>query len=82
MTKKGRKLNGRAFSVGLKLKPERAKSAKKSTKIQNEVTNMRLTVEQRLQALERDTVVLQDTIKLLHKLLREQRALISDYILC
>jgi len=41
---------------------------------------MRLTVEQRLQALERDTVVLHDTIKLLHKLLKEQEQLISEYI--
>jgi len=41
---------------------------------------MRLTVEQRLVALERDNVVLHDTIKLLHKLLKEQRELISDYI--
>ena len=41
---------------------------------------MRLTVEQRLQALERDTVVLHDTIKLLHKLLKGQGELISEYI--
>jgi uncharacterized coiled-coil protein SlyX len=41
---------------------------------------MRLTLEQRLVALERDNVVLHDTIKLLHKLLKEQRELISDYI--
>ncbi len=41
---------------------------------------MRLTIEQRLQALERDTVVLHDTIKLLHKLLKEQGGLISEYI--
>jgi hypothetical protein len=41
---------------------------------------MRLTVEQRLQALERDTVVLHDTMKLLHKLLKEQGELISGYI--
>lgn len=41
---------------------------------------MRLTVGQRLQALERDTVVLHDTMKLLHKLLKEQGELISDYI--
>lgn len=41
---------------------------------------MRLTVEQRLQALERDTVILHGTIKLLHKLLKEQGELISDYI--
>lgn len=41
---------------------------------------MRLTTEQRLQALERETVVLHDTIKLLHKLLKDQGKLISDYI--
>jgi len=41
---------------------------------------MRLTVEQRIQALERDTVVLHDTMKLLHKLLKEQGELISGYI--
>jgi hypothetical protein len=41
---------------------------------------MRLTVEQRLEALERDTVVLHDTLKLLHKLLKEQGELISSYI--
>lgn len=41
---------------------------------------MRLTTEQRLVALERDNVVLHDTVKLLHKLLREQRQLINDYI--
>ena len=41
---------------------------------------MRLTIEQRLQALERDTVVLHDTVKLLHKLLKEQGELISSYI--
>ena len=41
---------------------------------------MRLTVEQRLQFLERDMVVLQDTIKLLHKLLKDQKGLISEYI--
>ena len=41
---------------------------------------MRLTVEHRLVALERDVVVLRDTIKLLHKLLKEQGELIRDYI--
>jgi hypothetical protein len=41
---------------------------------------MRLTIEQRLAALERETVVLHDTMKLLHRLLKEQRHLISDYI--
>jgi hypothetical protein len=41
---------------------------------------MRLTSEQRIAALERDNIVLHDTIKLLHKLLREQKQLINDYI--
>jgi len=41
---------------------------------------MRLTVEQRLRALERDNLVLHGTIKLLHKMLKEQRRVISDYI--
>jgi hypothetical protein len=41
---------------------------------------MRLTTEQRLIALERDNVVLHDTIKLLHKLLKEQRQMINEYI--
>lgn len=41
---------------------------------------MRLTLEQRLEALERDNVVLRGTIKLLHRLLKEQRELINDYI--
>jgi hypothetical protein len=30
--------------------------------------------------LERENVVLQDTVKLLHKLLKEQRGLINEYI--
>ena len=41
---------------------------------------MRLTLVQRLEALERDVVVLQGTIELLHKLLKQQRELINDYI--
>ena len=41
---------------------------------------MRLTIEQRLEALERDVVIVQDTMKLLHKLLKQQRELINDYI--
>ena len=44
------------------------------------ISKMRLTIEQRLESLERDVVVLQDTIKLLHKLLKQQRELINDYI--
>lgn len=41
---------------------------------------MRLTSEQRITALEREQIILQDTIKLLHKMLKEQRQLINDYI--
>ena len=41
---------------------------------------MRLTTDQRLRALERDSVVLHDTIEVLHRLLKEQQGLISDYI--
>jgi len=41
---------------------------------------MRLTIEQRLAALERENVVLQGRVTLLHKLLKEQRQLINDYI--
>jgi hypothetical protein len=50
------------------------------TDIKNRVSEMRLTVEQRLRALERETVVLHDTIKLLHKLLKDQGDLINEYI--
>ena len=41
---------------------------------------MRLTMEQRIAALERDNVVLQDSVKLLHRLLKDHRQLINDYI--
>ena len=41
---------------------------------------MRMTLEQRIQALERESVVLSDTIKLLHKLLKDQNRLINEYI--
>ena len=41
---------------------------------------MRLTLEQRVAALERENIVLQDTVKLLHRMLKEQRQLINDYI--
>ena len=54
--------------------------AKISAKSHKEMNVMRLTVEQRMRALERDVVVLQDTIKLLHKLLKDQGELIHDYI--
>ncbi len=53
----------------------------KLVRVLNEMRNkMRLTTEQRLVALERDNVVLYDTIKLLHKLLKEQRQMINEYI--
>lgn len=41
---------------------------------------MRLTTGQRLEALERDSVVLHDTVKLLHKMLKDQGQLIHEYI--
>ena len=41
---------------------------------------MRLTMEQRIAALERDNFVLHDTIDLLHRLLKEHRQLINEYI--
>lgn len=41
---------------------------------------MRFTMEQRIAALERDNVVLHDTIDLLHRLLKEHRQLINEYI--
>ena len=41
---------------------------------------MRFTMEQRIAALERDNVVLHDTIKMLHRLLKEHRQLISEYV--
>lgn len=44
------------------------------------MNKIRLTMKQRLEALERDVVVLQDTLKLLHKLLKQQRELINEYI--
>jgi len=41
---------------------------------------MKLTVEQRLRALERDNVILHDTVKVLHKMLKDQSRLISEYL--
>jgi len=41
---------------------------------------MRLTVDQRVQALEREVVVLRDMLELLHKMLKNQGGMISDYI--
>jgi hypothetical protein len=52
----------------------------KLVKILSTGNKMRLTTEQRLVALERGNVVLHDTIKLLHKLLKEQQQLINEYI--
>ncbi len=53
----------------------------KMVKITKEIVQkMRLTIEQRLAALERENVVLQDRVTMLHKLLKEQRQLINDYI--
>ena len=49
-------------------------------KIVKQTGVMRLTIEQRVRALERENVVLQDTLKLLHKLLKQQRELINEYI--
>ena len=41
---------------------------------------MGLTVTQRLQELERSIIVLNDTMKLLHNLLKKQKQVINDYI--
>jgi hypothetical protein len=41
---------------------------------------MRLTTEQRLASLERENVVLEGKVIMLHRLLKEQRQLIHDYI--
>jgi len=41
---------------------------------------MKLTICQRVAALERENVVLQGKIELLHKLLKQQRQLIQEYI--
>lgn len=41
---------------------------------------MRLTAEQRLRVLERANVVLHDTLKLLHRLVKDQGHLINEYI--
>lgn len=43
--------------------------------------NVRFTTEQRLATLERENVILHDTAKLLHRMLKEQRGLINEYIL-
>jgi hypothetical protein len=41
---------------------------------------MRFTTEQRLAQLERENVVLHDTTKLLHSMLKDQQQMIKDYI--
>ena len=41
---------------------------------------MRFTLEHRIMALEREVVVLQDSMKMLHNMLKEQKKLIHDYI--
>lgn len=43
--------------------------------------NVRFTTEQRLATLERESVILHDTTRLLHQMLKEQRGLINDYII-
>lgn len=40
---------------------------------------MRLTSEERIAALERENVVLHDTLKMLHRMLKEQRELTKSY---
>ena len=53
----------------------------KALKIPNEVTKpMRLTIEQRIAAMERQNAVLEGKIMLLHRLLKEQHQLIHDFI--
>jgi len=42
---------------------------------------MRLTVEQRMRELEREVIVLQETVQLLHRLLKEHKLLIENYVL-
>ena len=42
--------------------------------------DMRLTIEQRITALERANVVLHDRTRILHDMLKQQRQLINDYI--
>lgn len=41
---------------------------------------MKLTTEQRIRDLERQTVVLQDSLKIMHRMLKEQRELINEYV--
>ena len=46
----------------------------------SQARKMRLTIEQRIAVLERENVVLNDTVNLLHKMLKEHRELIHDFI--
>lgn len=43
--------------------------------------NVRFTTEQRIATLERENVVLHDTTRLLHQMLKEQRGIINDFIM-
>lgn len=45
-----------------------------------EELKMRLTTAQRIAELERETVVLRDTVKVLHNMLKQQKQLINEYI--
>jgi ubiquinone biosynthesis protein UbiJ len=47
---------------------------------ENSENEVGLTLEQRLEALERNSTVLNDTVKMLHKMLKEQGELITEYI--
>jgi ubiquinone biosynthesis protein UbiJ len=47
---------------------------------ENSENEVGLTLEQRLEALERNSTVLNDTVKMLHKILKEQGELITEYI--
>ena len=44
------------------------------------MTEMKLTSQQRILALERECAVLHDLVKVLHKMLKEQKAIINDFI--
>jgi hypothetical protein len=44
------------------------------------MTEMRLTSQQRILALERECAVLHDLVKVLHKMLKEQKEVINDFI--
>ena len=44
------------------------------------MTEMKLTSQQRILTLERECTVLHDMIKLLHRMLKEQKEVINDFI--